>query len=101
DQGVKVHVVSTLREASSVLEGADATLLLHDQENYLDSEQVEEVSLLAAHTVFIEPGLLQLREIAPQVGAAGAVEGELSRDCSIGAVARAETVLGDGSGYRL
>lgn len=101
DQGVTVHIASTLREASSALTGADATLLLHDPENFLESDQVEEISALATHTVFIEPGLLQLREVAPQVGAAGAVEGELTRDCSIGAVARAGTVLGDGSGYRL
>src|SRR5690554_2472772 len=101
DQGVEVHVVGTLREARTALDGADATLLLHDQENYLESDQVEEISSQATHTVFIEPGLLQLREVAPQVGAAEAVEGELTRDCSLGAVARAGTVLGDGSGYRL
>lgn len=101
DQGVEVHIVATLREARSALEGADATLLLHDQGGYLESDQVNDISQQAAHTVLIEPGLLQLRDVTPQVGAAGAVEGELTRDCSIGAVARADTVLGDGSGYRL
>jgi hypothetical protein len=101
DQGVDVKVAGTLREASAALEGANATLLLHDAEGYLESEQVEEISHLARHTVLIEPGLLQLREVAPQVGAAGAVEGELEADCSVGAVSRAGTVLGDGSGYRL
>ncbi|MEX1078701.1 MAG: DUF4350 domain-containing protein [Homoserinimonas sp.] len=101
DQGVNVKVVGTSAEARTALAGADATLLLHDAGNYLDADQLQDLSALARHTVLVEPGFLQLRDIAPEIGAAGAVGGVLTADCEVGAVTRAGTVLGDGSGYRL
>lgn len=101
DQGVNVEVVGTQREAASALDGADATLLVHDAEGYLEPEQLNGIGRLAAHTVLIEPGFVQLRELAPHIGAAGSVEGELTADCSIPAVRSSGAVLGDGSGYRV
>lgn len=101
DQGVHVAVVGTLQDAEDALDGAEATLLLHDAEGYLEPALLGDISSLAAHTVLIEPGFLQLREVAPQVGAAGAVEGELTADCDLPAVRSAGAVLGDGSGYRV
>ena len=101
DQGVNVEVVGTLQDAEDALDGAEATLLLHDAEGYLEPELLGDISTLAAHTVLIEPGFLQLREVAPQVGAAGSVDGELTADCDLPAVRSAGAVLGDGSGYRV
>lgn len=101
DRGVNVQVVGTRSEARAALEGADATLLLHDVEGYLEPEKLRSVTGLARHTVLVEPDFFQLRELAPQIGAAGAVDGELTADCDVPAVSRAGTVLGDGSGYRL
>lgn len=101
DQGVRVDVVATQREAGDALAGADATLLLHDVDGYLEPAQLSDLSRRAAHTVLVEPAFLQLREVAPQIGAAGAVTGELAADCDLVAVERAGSVLGDGSGYRV
>jgi hypothetical protein len=101
DQGVNVEVVGTRADARAALQGEDATLLLHDALGYLDPEDFQEISTLAQHTVLVEPDFQQLREVTPAIGAAGAVEGELTADCDLGAVSRAGTVLGDGSGYRL
>jgi hypothetical protein len=101
DQGVNVEVVGTQREAEAALEGADATLLLHDADGYLESDQLEGISTLAAHTVLIEPDFRQLRELVPGISAAGAVDGELIADCDVPAVTNAGAVLGDGIGYRV
>lgn len=101
DQGITVRIVDTEGEASAALQRGDATLLLHDGGGYLDAEQLQSVSEQASHTVLVEPHLLQLRELAPAVSAAGAVGGELEADCSVEAVQRAGAVLGDGIGYRL
>ncbi|MHA6694048.1 DUF4350 domain-containing protein [Homoserinimonas sp. A520] len=101
DQGVSVEVVATQREASDALAGADATLLLHDAGGYLEPEHLHDLSTRAGHTVLVEPAFQQLREVTPEIGAAGAVEGTLAADCDVPAVERAGSVLGDGSGYRV
>jgi hypothetical protein len=101
DQGVHVEVVGTRQDAEAALDGTHATLLVHDPEGYLDPDQLADISTLAAHTVLIEPGFLQLREVMPQVSAAGAVDGELTADCDLPPVRNAGAVLGDGSGYRV
>src|SRR5690606_22214001 len=100
DRGVRVKVVGTLPDAREALDGADATLLFHDENAFLEPEHLTELSELARHTVVVEPGFAQLRELAPAVNNAGAVDGELDADCEVAAVVRAGTVLGDGSGYR-
>lgn len=101
EHGVTVHAVGTADEARTALRTADATLLVHDPNGYLDAERLSGLSLLADHTVTVEPGFTQLRELAPAVSTAGAVDGELTADCGLAAVTRAGTVLGDGIGYRL
>lgn len=101
DRGVRVEVVGTLEAARAALRSGDATLLFHDANGFLEPELLPGLSRLARHTVVVEPGFAQLREVAPAVGAAGAVDGELTADCEVTAVMRAGTVLGDGSGYRL
>jgi hypothetical protein len=101
DRGVTVEVVDTQRDAKAALDGTDATLLFHDADAYLEPDRLDGIVSLAAHTVIVEPDFATLREVVPEVSAAGAVEGVLKADCAIPAVSNAGTVLGDGSGYRL
>jgi hypothetical protein len=101
EHGVSVVPADTEEQARAALDGGDATLLFHDENGYLDSERLPAITRLASHTVAIEPGFAQLRELAPGLNSAGVVEGILASDCSLAAVDRAEAVLGDGTGYRI
>lgn len=100
EHGVAVVSTDTLEDTRTALQSEGTTLLLHDDGSYLTEAQLGSIAGLAEHTVLIEPGFTQLQAIAPAVAAAGAVSGELAADCEVIAVVRAETVVGDGSGYR-
>ena len=106
-QGVDVIATNTLQATLDALlrngpsNGASTTLMLHDSAGYLDRDQLQKIGSIAEHTVLIDPGLRQLQALAPAIGAAGSVNGPLEADCAVAAVDRAESVLGDGSGYRL
>ena len=101
DHGVSVVSADTEEQARAALDGGDATLLFHDENAYLDPERLLDITRLATHTVAVEPDFGQLRELAPGLNSGGAVAGVLDADCSVPAVDLAETVLGDGVGYRI
>jgi hypothetical protein len=102
DEGVTVTATDSLAETTAAADTpADTTILLYDAYGILAADQVAELSGLSSHLVLIDPDFDTLRALAPDVLLAGSVEGDLDVDCALPAAARAGTVLGDGSGYRV
>ncbi|WP_167136644.1 DUF4350 domain-containing protein [Diaminobutyricimonas sp. TR449] len=102
DQGVDVHTPSSLADATAAVDSrAATTVVFHDPDGYLTDEQLAEVATLADRLVVIDPDFAALNALAPGIAAAGAVDGVLEADCSIGAVRNAISVTGDGFGYRI
>jgi hypothetical protein len=104
DQGVTVTETSSLSESVDAAGLAtDTTVLLYDPESFLSAEQLGELAGVSDNLVLLDPTFSVLDALAPGVAAAGNAPGpfESGADCAVPAVQRAETVRGDGSGYRL
>ncbi|TQL48598.1 hypothetical protein FB562_1695 [Homoserinimonas aerilata] len=104
--GIEVDVVDTLAKADAATADGRATLLLHDRDGILDTEQLRTAGRLAERTILIDPSYAELDALAPAIAPAGIVSGRLDADCgggdnSSGEIARAGTVSGDASGYRI
>jgi hypothetical protein len=100
-QGVDVDATSSLDDtAAAVDDPAGTTLLYYDPDGILDSAQRTEAYGLADHVVVVDPGFEQLLDLSPDIAQAGAVDGELDADCGLDAARNADTITGDGLGYR-
>ena len=95
-QGVTVTLADSLVEVRNAV-GAESTVLLHDENSYLDGDQLDELAGLAARTVVVAPDFLALQTLAPTVGFGGVSDASsLSADCSLPAANRADVVLPGG-----
>jgi hypothetical protein len=63
--------------------------------------KLEQAVGLAEHVVLADATFGELRAVAPEVAQAGFVDELLEADCDVPTVERAETVSGDGSGFRV
>ena len=80
----------------------DSTLFLYDSGDFLDEARLTEIAGLARDVVVLTPGFAQLRAVAPEVAQAGTVNRKVLRsDCTLPAVAKADSVNGAGRGYRV
>lgn len=101
-QGVTVTATSSLDETRDAIDAADSTtLFLYDLEGNLSDQGLRDALRLADNVVIADPDFGDLRIVAPELAMAGYVSGVLEADCSVAVVERAETVSGEGSGYRL
>lgn len=101
-QGVDVTATSSLVETEDAVGDADATtLVIYDPDNYLTDAQLGNAVELAGRVVVIAPGFAALQAVAPEVAQAGTVTGAVDGDCDLRAATNAETVTGDGDGYRV
>lgn len=95
-QGVTVTLADSLVEVRGAV-GADSTVLLYDENSYLDGDQLAELAELAARTVIVAPDFLALQALAPTVGFGGVSDASsLPADCSLPAANRAEELLPGG-----
>ena len=102
DQGVTVTPTGSLGETTSAASDADEpTIFIVDADNTLVGSQLDDIAADAGHLVLMSPNFGMLDGFAPEIALAGSVSGVLDADCAVGAVDRAQSVLGDGTGYRL
>jgi hypothetical protein len=104
DQGVTVTETSSMSETVDAAGPAtDTTVLLYDPQSLLAPDQLDDLAGVSDNLVLVDPTFSVLDSLAPGVAAAGATTGpfEPGPDCAVPAVNRAESVRGDGSGYRL
>ena len=95
-QGVTVTLAGSLAEVRSAV-GANSTVLLYDENSYLDGDQLAELADLAARTVVVAPDFLALQALAPTVGFGGVSDASsIPADCSLPAADRAEELLPGG-----
>jgi hypothetical protein len=100
-QGVTVTATDSLAETRAAVASADdTTLFYYDPSAYLDQSQRLEAFALADTVVAVDPDFDQLLDLSPDIAQAGAVDGALEADCALDAAANAETITGDGFGYR-
>ena len=95
-QGVAVTLADSLAEVRDAV-GSDSTVLLYDENGYLDGDQLTELTALAARTVVVAPDFLTLQAVAATVGFGGVSKMEsLRAGCSVPAAIRAEELLPGG-----
>ncbi len=102
-QGVDVTVTGTLAGTRAALTSpGHSTLMLVDQNGYLNGDQLRSLAALAQHVVLLAPTYSALVALVPEVAQAGAVADEpLSGGCDLPAARNAGTVGGKGVGYRI
>jgi BarA-like signal transduction histidine kinase len=101
-RGVTVIATSSLEETESAIgDSSNTTLFIYDDSLYLTEVQLEQAVGLAQHVVLADATFGELRAVAPELAQAGFVDELLEADCDVPAVERADTVSGDGSGYRV
>lgn len=101
-RGVDVVATSNLDDTiAAITSPATTTLLIVDNESWLDAARVRQAVALADTVIVANPDFSTLRTIAPQLAQAGYVNSTLTADCDIDVVRRAGTVSGTGSGFRV
>jgi uncharacterized protein DUF4350 len=104
-QGVSVITADSASQArKAVASGHDATLLVYDENGYLDEQHLSKLNGIAATTVLIRPNFQALRTLAPAVEAAGAPRhphAVLQAQCSVPAAVKAGRISAPQSTYRL
>jgi hypothetical protein len=104
DEGVSVTETQNLSDTVDAAgPTADTTIMLYDPESLLAPDQLEQLGELSANLVLVDPTFSVLSTLVPGVAAAGETTGPFSPgpDCAVPAVERADSVRGDGFGYRL
>jgi len=95
-QGVSVTLADSLDEVRTMV-GTNSTVLLYDENGYLDGSQLSALSALAARTVVVAPDFLALQAFAPMVGFGGVSGAKvLTAECTVPAATRAEELLPGG-----
>ncbi|WP_299165994.1 DUF4350 domain-containing protein [uncultured Arthrobacter sp.] len=103
--GVEVIRAESLEAAVDALQGPDDTLLLHDSNGWLTSEQLATLGgTLADRTVLVEPSLTILSELADGIRSAGVfpadLGGPLQAACADADARAAAAVSPGGLSYR-
>lgn len=103
--GVEVVHAESLEDAVAALQGSDDTLLLHDPNGWLTSEQLATLGGgLADRTLLIEPSLTMLAELGAGIRSAGVVpdnvEEALQAECTDPDAQAAAAVSAGGLSYR-
>lgn len=103
--GVEVIRAESLEDAVAALQGSNDTLLLHDPNGWLTSEQLATLGGgLADRTLLIEPSLTMLAELADGIRSAGVVpadvEEALQADCTDPDAEAAAALSAGGLSYR-
>jgi len=104
-QGVNVITADSAAEARTAVASAhDATLLVYDENGYLDEQHLRRLDGIAATTVLIQPNFQALRTLAPAVEAAGVPRhphAVLHARCAVPAAVKAGSISAPQSTYRL
>lgn len=99
--GVTVTQTDSLRTTrAAVGDPDDTTVLLFDPNGIMTSDQRSRLLDLGTDLVVVEPGLLALDDVAPDLGLAGEVSGTFPAGCEVPAAVTAGSVSGSGLGYR-
>ncbi len=103
EQGVEVIETSSLADTEDALAGRalTTTVLLWDVDLLLDSAQHDRLLLATDDLVVLDPGFLELEDLAPGIAQAGSTEGRFDADCDLTAVEKAGSVDSAGSAYRI
>jgi hypothetical protein len=102
ERGVDVESASTIDEVrEAAASPADTTVLVHDDALLLDDARVDELLRLADRVVVVDPDLLVLARLAPELGAVGEIEGVAAAGCALPAAERAVELEADGTGYEV
>lgn len=101
-QGVSVTTTSTMRQTRAAATDPSATtIFVIDDNEYLTDDALRELTELSSHLIIMTPTFDQLDVVAPEVAHAGSVQGTVEADCALPFVQRAESVTGDGTGFRV
>ncbi len=105
EKGVDVRSPASYGEALELLKdrGGDSTLFLYDPNGFLGQEQLAEMNGLARRQVLMEPGFVQLTELAPEIRSAGVLpeqDAALDARCSAPDAAAAGSIDAGGLAYR-
>ncbi len=101
-QGVSVTAATSMRQVREVgTEPSATTIFLVDEPGYLDAAALRELAELSTNVIVMSPTFDQLDELAPSIALAGHVSGTVTADCSLLPVRRAESIQGDGIGFRV
>ena len=99
-QGVEVSITSSFWQTrDAVGDGDDVLLLVDDDWWVLTDEAYARVRELSRHILLVQPTDVALERLAPGVDYAGFGGGELTADCELRPVRRAETVDAGGDAY--
>jgi len=99
-QGVEVTITHSFWETQTAVgDGRDVTLVVDDDWWVLTEEAYEGVLTFSQRFVLVQPTDIALEELTPGVDYAGFGGGELSADCALPAVERAESVDAGGDAY--
>ncbi|GAB3532935.1 DUF4350 domain-containing protein [Arthrobacter tecti] len=103
--GIEVIPATTLEQAQDALDGPGDTLLLHDPNGWLGSDQLADLAAgLADRVVLVEPSLPILQELAPGIRSAGVVPETvtepLAAECANTDAQAAESISPGGRTYR-
>ncbi|MHA7153667.1 DUF4350 domain-containing protein [Arthrobacter sp. TMN-50] len=103
ERGVEV-IRSESLEAAAAATSAGATLLLHDPDSWLDTDQLRSLNGLADRLVLIEPDTLMLGALAPDIRQAGLIpdaeDGPLPAACQVADAVAAGSITAGGLAYR-
>lgn len=101
-RGVTVTTTDSIAATRDAARGNESTTIaLYDRDFVLDADQRDTLYGLADTFVLIDPTFDDLDIVAPEVAQTGFAEGTLDADCTLGAARRAESITGDGVGYRI
>ena len=101
-QGVTVTIADSFDDAAAAItDPADTTLFVYDRDEYLSDPLRQQLPGIASRIVFLDPAFDDLSVIAPTVAQAGDVEGSLTAGCELPAAQAAESITGDGTGFRV
>lgn len=102
NQGVSVTSATSMSQTRDAISDPSATtIFVIDDYGYLDTSALHELTELSSRLIIMTPTFDQLDEVAPEVALAGNVDGILDADCVLPVVQRAESVTGNGSGFRV
>lgn len=103
DQGVDVVATGSLHDTTLAVDaaGGDATVLLWDIDEILDSTLHDRLLLATDDLVVIQPTFFELTDFTPGVAHAGQSSGTFDADCDLTPVQKAGTVVADGTSYRI
>lgn len=100
--GVTVTSADSMRQArDAATDPSSTTIFIIDDAGYLDTGALDELTKLTSHLIVMSPTFDLLDTVAPEIALAGNVDGVLDADCALRPAQRAESITGDGTGFRV